>query len=317
MHLPPIAKISWTPAPFPTLHDGIFPDDYAYWFTTILRALRLQSLPLLEKLAAAWNLGADIVLHGLTEDLPPAWCTMTYPDGIFIFIHGTNNVKQTTSYILGGVLVASGAGGGLVNRGFKVGADLLDDDLRPLLDSVSLPFCFAGHSYGGAIAQVLAERFERIYGLDRSRGVFTIGCSKVGDAGFAADLHTTVLQLENVDDPIPYMPPAGLVFLTISPYSVRFPIGQSLYVHAGARYGLDAEARLYAGRGELESREAQGQILLGLLRGETSVILPHFANAYARRLRVWLGRFGSSWRENWRDSWAIDRVNDELDATGH
>lgn len=72
---------------------------------------------------------------------------------------------------------------------------------------VSLPITLVGHSYGGAVAQVLATRY-RIDNAERLITVFTYGAPKPGDSRMAAILATCAsMNIANSDDFTPVAPP--------------------------------------------------------------------------------------------------------------
>lgn len=71
------------------------------------------------------------------------------------------------------------------------------------------PIVLCGHSYGGAVACILAAMF-RFAQPEREIGVLTFGCPKPGDARLCALVNRcTSVHLVNKDDPVCYLPPSG------------------------------------------------------------------------------------------------------------
>jgi triacylglycerol lipase len=96
---------------------------------------------------------------------------------------------------------------GKVHRGFKEAVDeiwpRLEAELNVLSAGRTMWFC--GHSLGGALATLAADRYPH------TRGVCTIGCPRVGDPTFAAAFHANLtnktLRYVNHHDIVTHVPP--------------------------------------------------------------------------------------------------------------
>ncbi len=102
-------------------------------------------------------------------------------------------------------------GPGRVHQGFFVALDAVWQGLSAQLADlpVDRKLWYAGHSLGGALAMLAADRLR----LEQDRscaGIFTFGAPKVGDAEFAQDydhaLRDKTFSLLNHGDPIPWLP---------------------------------------------------------------------------------------------------------------
>ncbi len=86
---------------------------------------------------------------------------------------------------------------------------------------------FTGHSLGGALATLAADRFPAASGL------YTFGSPQVGDQSFAQDFTVPCYRLVNGRDLVPWLPPAG-------PYAPP-KLGLAKYRHVGKLKYLDAQ----------------------------------------------------------------------------
>ena len=97
---------------------------------------------------------------------------------------------------------------GNVHKGFKRAFLSVRDQINEHLDDErELPLFVTGHSLGGALA-TLATWYER---GDRLAACYTFGAPRVGDGGLTDRFRTPVYRLVNGADPVPFVPPSGLV----------------------------------------------------------------------------------------------------------
>lgn len=99
------------------------------------------------------------------------------------------------------------AGGGKVHRGFKKALDEVWDDLNAHLEKFhrkGLKIWFGGHSLGGALATLAADRFKN------TAGAYTIGSPRVGDIEFQAYYLDQNYRIVNNSDLVPRVPPKGI-----------------------------------------------------------------------------------------------------------
>lgn len=98
-------------------------------------------------------------------------------------------------------------GGGHVHSGFADAFQAFGSNLRKRLDALAAggrSVWFAGHSLGGALATLAAERFDP----GRFQGLYTFGCPRIGDAAFASLLNVpTHFRFVHDQDLIPRLPP--------------------------------------------------------------------------------------------------------------
>jgi triacylglycerol lipase len=106
--------------------------------------------------------------------------------------------------------------------------------LEPALDAIKAAGCpviFAGHSLGGALAAVTAERALREKGIQQA-DVYTFGMPRVGTALFAASyapLAQTTYRFMHGQDIVPTVPPREFGFVHV---------GRPLPCQSGGKFSL-------------------------------------------------------------------------------
>ena len=111
--------------------------------------------------------------------------------------------------------------GGNVHSGFKAALDDVWDELRPEIERLQargMRIWITGHSLGGALATLAADRLGSV------QGVYTFGSPRVGDAQFRAGFTSNAYRVVNGADFITSVPPRG-------PYH-----------HVGTRIHIDPQA---------------------------------------------------------------------------
>lgn len=153
-----------------------------------------------------------------SNDLVPAGVIATISDTVVLWLTGTTNFQQLA-------LQAFYFGTGPANQGpystspineraMLAIADLLN--ARGLGAAERIVLC--GHSFGGAVCEVLAARMLSA-NPNRNVEILTLGAPAPGDARLH-DLIALLAQRHycNERDPIPYMPPRGLTFAGLIPF---------------------------------------------------------------------------------------------------
>jgi triacylglycerol lipase len=94
--------------------------------------------------------------------------------------------------------------GGKIHTGFKDALDEVWPVLAPLLQSMLDDGCriwLTGHSLGGALAILANQRFKK------TKGVYTFGAPRVGDARFVSGCSPKPFCFVNNNDVVPHLPP--------------------------------------------------------------------------------------------------------------
>ncbi len=194
--------------------------------------------------------------------------------------------------------------GGRVHAGFEESLDAVWPALIEILDEPEardLPIWFTGHSLGGALAVLSADRFARradVTGdepadsagssLPRVAGVYTFGCPRVGDTDFRQGFAPRVFRMINDLDMVPHLPPKDVL------------PGKS-YCHVGDVSCLETDGKLARGtepwRRRKQYRKALGtefgamrdegiKAVASRLRDRVRLLTDHAPIHYCRRLRA-------------------------------
>lgn len=98
-------------------------------------------------------------------------------------------------------------GGGRIHRGFRDGLNEVWPDLQPCLEKLAdggRALWITGHSLGGALALLAADRMERI---SKVQGVYVFGAPRIGDQEFAKNYAPRAFRFLNNNDVVPHIPP--------------------------------------------------------------------------------------------------------------
>jgi triacylglycerol lipase len=101
---------------------------------------------------------------------------------------------------------AAATGGGRIHRGFRDGLDEVWPDLQPCLEKLAAggsALWITGHSLGGALALLAADRMERI---SKVQGVYVFGAPRIGDRDFAKSYAPKAFCFLNNNDAVPHLP---------------------------------------------------------------------------------------------------------------
>jgi len=133
-----------------------------------------------------------------------------------VIIPGTTNAWQWASQGAWGLVGMIGFAQFSTLQTWFDASQVILDRIQAAGADPTKPIIFVGHSYGAAVAQILAARF-RVGNSDRTIGVLTLGSPKPGDYRLAALVAScTAVHLVNRDDPVCYIPPSGVDLAYIS-----------------------------------------------------------------------------------------------------
>jgi triacylglycerol lipase len=124
-----------------------------------------------------------------------------------------------------------------LHEGFQDAVAAVWDDLAPVFDSAKAsgsPLMFAGHSLGGALAVVAAERALREQKI-QTADIYTFGAPRVGSAAFASQygaLADTTYRFIHGEDIVPTVPPVEFGFQHV---------GHHLHCPSGGQFVVDGD----------------------------------------------------------------------------
>lgn len=153
--------------------------------------------------------GATITRVPNSASVTPGSLIAVRGDQTTIVVSGTTNFQQ---WALQAMFGAAGA----FDYGMYSALALWHDASTVVLDRILVagasttgPIRLVGHSYGGAVASIMAARY-RLGIAARDMQLLTFGCPHPGDSRLASILDdVTSVHLSNHDDPVTYIPPSG------------------------------------------------------------------------------------------------------------
>lgn len=180
----------------------------------IIKGLYVKDADLLAEVAGLENRLA--LLHFYSEyTWPPGWCVYrSTDDRFFMFWAGTTNSVQWLGHVVGS---GSAPVGVIKDINFSPGkpqanlpwAAVAEEHLQAFIDELGpIPpgarFRCAGHSYGGAIAQVVASELIRRYGVEAQCMVF--GSPKVWTQSYPGPFPEVFWRIESEGDVVTVTP---------------------------------------------------------------------------------------------------------------
>lgn len=294
-----------------------FRTDLFYWLATLnLIAYREIDELAQEALAAAGECDFEFVETGFV-DIPRA-IVARYDRWLVIVVHGTANGHQWVNNVVGAAPLPSEGLPGLVHFYFSQASHLIKTAVlasRPWRQLPSnSPIMITGHSLGGACAQILAHLLDGRHGCPISN-VMTLGAPKAGSRAFATHHYWPIMRLNNIGDPVPWVPP-GLSFKWQTPIrtgvwdiaAAYTPAGDHIYLHADGR-----PSRINPPLTDEVGFNSWADFWKRIRSGE---IISHYVPEYILRIRRLLpfNLHNTIWTEK-IDLKAIDSINDRAFAT--
>jgi triacylglycerol lipase len=147
-------------------------------------------------------------------NIPGAPCAIvTAPSFAVLVFRGTSDGPSAAFDAQ--LLPAPWSRGGKVHQGFLNAFNPGWKALLPVLQTITVPIFYTGHSLGGALAVLAAS--ER-----KPRATYVYGCPRVGNAAFAATVPAPLYRIVNNHDIVPTLPPEELVFGYVHVGEVRY-----------------------------------------------------------------------------------------------
>jgi triacylglycerol lipase len=146
---------------------------------------------------------------------------------------------------------------GRVHSGFKQEVDHLWPIIEQTLTSNELPLWFAGHSLGGAMATICAERCKVSKIPSNPQALFTFGSPRVGDRAYVNYCELVHFRWVNNNDIVTRVPPPWFG-----------------YHHGGREMYIDCKGRVR----DVEGWRRAVDRLRGFLRGLRRFKIDHFSD---------------------------------------
>lgn len=129
------------------------------------------------------------------------------------------------------------AAGGRVHHGFKQAMEEVWDEIYPVIKSLEARGCtiwMTGHSLGGALAMLAADRYQNV------QGVYSFGAPRIGDLNFRRRFSVPAYRIVNGSDIVAQVPARGV------------------YRHVGDLKVIDAVGNLHLQPMDDDAREGDG-----------------------------------------------------------
>ncbi len=187
--------------------------DNCVWAVECLRiiALAYSDLPAAEaRVLAFFDNEVDVVSTPSLSQLFPAFVVAVKGDLCMVWITGTTNLFQ-------GAVQALYFGSGPISQGDYTTSQIYEAAALLVMSALSgnplVPTCtrfiLSGHSYGAAVAYVVAAKL-RVANADREVEVLTFGMPNPGGETLIRLLDASPQRhYVNLNDPIPFLPPSG------------------------------------------------------------------------------------------------------------
>jgi triacylglycerol lipase len=167
----------------------------------------------------------------------------------------------------------------MVHRGFKAAHDRLWPALAPLLEHLggTRRVWFSGHSLGGALATLAADRYTA------TAGVCTVGSPRVGDVAFAAAFNARfgarALRYVNDSDIVTHVPPPSF-------FTFRYKhVGERRQIAADGTVSTEPPALVHFFNALIGEPQHMREVMSGLQDGTLTVapkfVLDHMPRGYA------------------------------------
>lgn len=234
----------------------------------------------------AWFPGAVVARVPNSASAIPGSLVCTFGSQTLVVVSGSTNFLQ---WALQGIYGLTGQ----TNVGFYSTLPLweqaADAMIARVFASPSVPtgrIYLAGHSYGGAVCNILAARY-RVGQPGRYIGLFTIGSPKPGDFRLR-DLAalTDQYQFVNDQDPVPHLPPSGGEFRLYDWIITALERTRWLgYTRPSVQIGLGPNGERRQAPTAEDVYQLVALILIQHLYGQfPDVIFAHLPSEYRRRL---------------------------------
>lgn len=219
----------------------------------------------------------------------PGSIVVTTPTQTIVFISGTTTPQQYALQILFDVGGITDFGPFSTNFLWYNAATVIRS--RMILAGVvtkGQPTTIVGHSYGGAVAAVLAARIQAGQPGTDVR-LLTFGMPRPGDARLAALLKPMPsIHYANVGDPVPAVPPTGPELAWFGgAITAPFLLLWRRVDHSGNQVILSADGTAVPNNANAISLDLLWQVVLAAVNGDTlPLYAAHAASEYALRLNL-------------------------------
>jgi hypothetical protein len=190
--------------------------------------------------------GNAINLPVFSAGQTPAYWVLSDGANMIVVVAGATTAREGLDLIGGAMIPGIPVGIARCNAAAVIQAQIIEAVVTNLVPSFPQRVLAVGHSYGGAIAHVLAAGWHQ-FQPNLTVQLYTQGSPRVGDVRLAAVLdNIDKLRVMNFGDPVCFFPPhfAEAPFATIALGFIQ-AYNLSFWAHAGGGTVLDNQGNLY------------------------------------------------------------------------
>jgi pimeloyl-ACP methyl ester carboxylesterase len=190
--------------------------------------------------------GAVATLQGdPSSNIAPVSLIVTNGHVTLVFLAGSTNDLQLAVQGMFSLTAPTATAGFGTNATWQIAANVIDQRIQDAGISADSPIRFIGHSYGAAVATIVAAEYKR-YKPGRPVETTTFGMPKPGDARLIALLQPIPsVNIVAANDPVPSLPPSLpwlLPFFSTVEASILY--NWALYENPPNQFFLDDEGGL-------------------------------------------------------------------------
>lgn len=253
-----------------------------------------------------------------SDQITPGVASAQLPEFNVIVVSGTTSQIQWSAQIASAALGVFTTGDFQTLAPWTVAAEAIWAELPVLVTAGTQPTLIIGHSFGGALACLLAAKFQNL-AEPPPMSVWTYGAPKAGDGGLAEKLFLIDgIRMVNVGDFVPYVPPF------VSPLAAGLSPAAALILTKCNHFIHPFGGRLYGGAGfvdflsDVQNGQAPWQsVMNAVLNGTPAAIgQDHPAANYCTTIRSAFVTFPDGLRSRWANPGALDSINAGMAAAG-
>jgi pimeloyl-ACP methyl ester carboxylesterase len=213
--------------------------------------------------------------------LPDTVYVCRFPNSaVMVLVNGTTHPVQYVMQAAGAALVPAAGWRGRVGAFWAQAAGVVASVLAPILEELEVSKAvYVGHSYGGAVATLLAARPAPW----RTVGVWTAAAPRCGDGVFAQTFSLPCERWTTPGDPVPLLPPSTNAVLDATLFPI-WPTSPVAYVHCGQRFQVNSDGTIDQ-PAEVPSWTEASNYLFAVIEQQTGWATMHASTNYACRIR--------------------------------
>lgn len=215
---------------------------------------------------------------------PPSYAIVRQVDRYYVILTGTMSARQLATHIIGAAPAPYSSDPSFAHPLWQIQSKRLFVEIGRVLNEGPqfTEINLAGHSWGGAVAQLLANAFAA-NGIGDSVSLITFGQPKAITQGYNGPEPVRYFRVVNSDDIVSNLPPINPAVVAARVPLLGPLLGKLLgYVHYGRRIELTSQPEIFQGvNGQEEPFRTPNDIT-------RTISFEHSSITYLDRLNLWL-----------------------------